>query len=277
MSAHDPLSTARILVTNDDGIHAPGLRYLEEIAHSLSEEVWVVAPEFEQSGAGHSLSLTEPLRVRRLEARRFAVRGTPTDCVMFAVNHLMRDVPPTLILSGINRGGNLAEDITYSGTVAAAIEGALAGIPAIALSQCVRPRPERTNWQPARRFARATIEAILACGWPEGVLININFPSCPVEDVRGMRVTRQGRRDLGGLIVEERIDTRGVPYYWFGLSRTPGVPPAETDLEAVRAGYISITPLHLDLTHHPTRSRLKEAIAAHSLFSVGTDADGGSR
>ncbi len=267
------ISTERILISNDDGIHSPGLAILEEIATALSPEVWVVAPESEQSGAGHSLSLSQPLRVRRLEERRFAVRGTPTDCVMFAVNHLMRDRRPTLVLSGINRGGNLAEDITYSGTVAAAMEGTLAGIPSIALSQCVKPRPERTNWEPARRCTRAAIESVIACGWPEGVLINVNFPSCPANEVRGLKVTGQGRRDLGGLIVEERVDTRGIPYYWFGLSRTPGTPALDTDLKAVREGFVSVTPLHLDLTHEATRRALEGRIEERFAAACGHDGE----
>lgn len=251
-----PVSTARILVANDDGIHAPGIRYLEEVARTLSDDVWVVAPESEQSGAGHSLTLTEPLRLRRVEDKRWAVRGTPTDCVMIAVNHIMKDNRPTLILSGINRGANIAEDVTYSGTIAAAMEGTLAGIPSIALSQAVRPAPEPTDWTASRRHAADTIRAVLENGWPEGVLININFPSCSDKAVKGIRVTGQGRRDLGHLRVDQRHDTRGVPYYWFALSRDPGQPGEETDLKYVREGWISITPLHLDLTHHETRHAL---------------------
>jgi len=250
------VETTRILVTNDDGIHAPGLRVLEEIAGELSDDVWVVAPEYEQSGAGHSLTLTEPLRLRKVEDKRFAVRGTPTDSVMLAINHIMKDGKPTLLLSGVNRGGNLAEDVTYSGTVAAAIEGTLTGIPSIALSQLVAPAPKRTNWTPARRHARRVIEALIAQGWPEEVLINVNFPACEAGAVKGVGVSEQGRRDLGGLVIEERRDPRGLPYYWFGLSRSRGKPGHETDLKLVDEGWISVTPLHLDLTHHATRKHL---------------------
>ena len=250
----------RILVTNDDGIHAPGLRVLEDIARSLSDDVWVVAPEFEQSGAGHSLTLTEPLRIRKVEERRFAVRGTPTDSVMLAINQIMKDAGPSLLLSGVNRGGNLAEDVTYSGTVAAAIEGTLTGIPSIALSQLVEPAPKRTNWTAARMHAAPLIEALIEEGWPEEVLINVNFPACDADAVKGVGVSEQGRRDLGGLVIEERRDPRGLPYYWFGLSRSRGKPGHETDLKLVGEDWISVTPLHLDLTHHATRKRLADGI-----------------
>lgn len=248
-----PVSTFRILVCNDDGIYAPGIKLLEEIAHALSEDVWVVAPDSEQSGAGHSLTLTEPLRLRRLSEQRFAIRGTPTDSIMLAVNHIMKDKRPTLVLSGVNRGANMAEDVTYSGTIAAAIEGTLTGIPSIALSQAIKPAPQPTNWEPAKRHAKPLIEKICAQGWPAEVLINLNFPSCEVDQIKGVRVTEQGRRDLGGLRVEQRTDTRGIPYYWFALSRDPGKPGIETDLKSVRDGWISATPLHLDLTHFETR------------------------
>lgn len=254
------ISTSRILVSNDDGIHAPGLRVLEEIARSLSDDVWVVAPEYEQSGAGHSLTLTEPLRLRKVEEKRFAVRGTPTDSVMLAVNHIMGGEKPTLLLSGVNRGANLAEDVTYSGTVAAAIEGTLTGIPSIALSQAVAPMPKRTSWTPARTHARDLIAALVREGWPPEVLINVNFPAGDADAVKGIGVSEQGRRDLGGLVIEERRDPRGLPYYWFGLSRSRGKPGHETDLKLIDEGWISVTPLHLDLTHHATRQRLADGI-----------------
>ena len=254
------VSPSRILVTNDDGIHAPGLPVLEAIAHALSDEVWVVAPEEEQSGAGHSLTLTQPLRIRRMAERRFAVRGTPTDCVMLAANHIMKACRPTLVLSGVNRGANLGEDVTYSGTIAAAMEGTLANIPSIALSQAIRPAPEKTNWSSAETHGRDVVEKLLHAGWSDDVLINVNFPSCNADEVKGVRVTEQGRRDLVGLEVEERTDMRGFPYYWFGLSREVGRPGHETDLSNVRNGFISVTPLHLDLTHYETRSALADAM-----------------
>ncbi|MFQ5347075.1 MAG: 5'/3'-nucleotidase SurE [Rhodothalassiaceae bacterium] len=254
------ISTERILVTNDDGIHASGIKLLEEIARSFSDDVWVVAPESEQSGAAHSLTITEPIRCRRLDARHYAVRGTPTDSVMMAVSHILKDKPPTLLLSGINRGGNLAEDITYSGTVAAAIEGMLTGIPSIALSQVMRRLSEGSNWDAAKRFARDLVDRLLDEPWPADVLINVNFPPLDAEAVKGIRVTEQGRRDLRGLMIEERRDPRGAPYYWFGLSRTRSELAAHTDLQCIHEGWISVTPLHLDLTHAATRRALAPRI-----------------
>ncbi len=254
------ISPARILVSNDDGIHAPGIKILEKIARTLSDDVWVVAPERERSGAGHSLTLTEPIRVRRLDDKRFAVSGMPTDCVMMAVNEIMRDALPTLILSGINRGGNLAEDIGYSGTVSVASEGCLAGIPSIALSQCIRP-PAKTKWQTAERYAADVIRSLLEIGWPGDVLMNVNFPAFEPDEIQGVHVTVQGRREILGNNVEERTDPRGHKYYWFGLGRDVGVPGQETDLAAVRAQYISVTPLHLDRTHYASREVLAGEIA----------------
>lgn len=246
------ISSARILVSNDDGINAPGLEVLERIARQFSDDVWVVAPEEEQSGAGHSLTLSRVLRLRQLGEKRWAVSGTPTDCVMMAVNKIMKDCKPTLILSGVNRGGNMAEDVTYSGTVSVAMEGQLAGVPSIALSQCTRP-DTRTNWETAERFAPEVIRRLLESGWPENVLMNVNFPAVAPDDVMGVKVTEQGLRELTGTNIDERVDPRGFTYYWFGLGREVGVPGHETDLKAIREKYISVTPLHLDLTHHETR------------------------
>lgn len=246
-----PVSTARILVTNDDGINAPGIAVLEEIARTLSDDVWVVAPEVEHSGAGHSLTLTRPIRLRRLDDQRYAVQGTPTDCVMMAVNHLMMDHRPTLLLSGVNRGANMAEDVTYSGTIAAAMEGTLAGIPSIALSQAIRP-PVKTKWQTAKCYAAEVIRSLCEEGWPADILCSVNFPAYEPDEVKGVRVTEQGQRDYGTLQIDERKDPRGFKYYWFGLARTVEEPGHDTDLLYVRDGWISVTPLHLDLTHYPT-------------------------
>lgn len=254
------ISAERILICNDDGIHAPGIAVLEEVARGFSDDVWVVAPDSERSGAGHSLTLTTPVRYRRMDEKRYAVSGTPTDCVMMAVNHIMKDHRPTLLLSGINRGANMAEDVTYSGTIAAAMEGTLAGVPSIALSQAIRP-PAKTKWPTAKEFAPRVISALLDQGWDEGVLMNVNFPAYEPTEIRGIRVTEQGRRDYGGLKIEQRTDTRGIDYFWFGLARTMDEPGHETDLKTVRDGWISITPLHLDLTHHSTRKALGDSLA----------------
>ncbi|MBL4791234.1 MAG: 5'/3'-nucleotidase SurE [Kordiimonadaceae bacterium] len=253
------ISTKRILVSNDDGINAPGLEILERVARTLSDDVWVVAPEGEQSGAGHSLTLTNPLRVRKAGEKRFAVSGTPTDCVMMAINRLMSDNMPTLILSGINRGGNLAEDITYSGTVAVAVEGTLAAIPSISLSLCIRPE-QRTKWETAEKFAPDVIKSLLALEWPEDVFMNVNFPAFAPEEIKGVKVTMQGRREIVGNIIEERKDPRGHKYYWLGLGRELGALGEQTDIKYVREKWITVTPLHLDMTHHAARKALAPSI-----------------
>lgn len=250
----------RILVTNDDGVHAPGLKVLERIAQALSNDVWVVAPEYEQSGASHSLTLSDPLRVRQISRRRFAVRGTPTDCVMMAVHELIPNRPPDLVLSGVNRGANLGEDVTYSGTVAAAMEGALLRIPSIALSQQLTPG-QPVKWSTAEHHGPEVIRKLLAAGWDPNVLINVNFPDVPHDKVTGVMVCRQGRRDLSDLIIDSRIDARGQPYYWLGFRRQKGKPKPASDLAAMEAGAISVTPLQLDLTEDRALKRLKAALS----------------
>jgi 5'-nucleotidase len=252
----------RILVTNDDGVHAPGIEVLEAIARELSDDVWTVAPAEEQSGAGHSLTLSEPVRVRQISDRRFAVRGTPTDAVMMAVGVLMKDHRPDLVLSGVNRGANLAEDVTYSGTVSAAMEGTLAGVRSIALSQTLGAlEGEAAMFACARAWGAKVIRALLDAPWTPGVLLNVNFPPVAPERVQGIRVTEQGFHDYGRLIIEPRRDPRGNAYYWFGLGPDATVPGHETDLKAIRESHISVTPLHLDLTHYPTISALRGALA----------------
>lgn len=254
----------RILLTNDDGIHAHGLKLLEGIARTISDDVYVVAPEIDQSGVAHSLSLSNPLRLREISPRHFAVQGTPTDCVIMAVRKLLTDRKPDLVLSGINRGQNVAEDVTYSGTIAAAMEGTLLGIKSIALSQAyggieMRDRP---HWDCAEKLASKTIAEILKVGVPEGTLVNVNFPPCTADQVGGVAVTRQGRRDAEMLRIEERRDGRAIPYYWLMFQRS-GVTPGEgTDLEALAARKISVTPLRLDLTDQIERKRYAEAFAA---------------
>ena len=243
----------RILLTNDDGIHAPGFAALESIAARLSDDVWAVAPAEEQSGAGHSLTLTRPIRLRRHGERKFAVSGTPTDAVMMALAHVLKDGPPDLILSGINRGANLAEDVTYSGTVSAAMEGALAGVRSIALSQ-VYAREGMGDTIPfaaAEGWAERVVRTLIDAPFTPGTLINVNFPALEPAEVKGIRVCRQGIRDYGRLRIVERTDPRGYRYYWFGLAPTVETPGHATDLEVVADGYVAVTPLHLDLTHEP--------------------------
>lgn len=252
----------RILVTNDDGVHAPGIEVLEAIARELSDDVWTVAPAEEQSGAGHSLTLAEPVRVRQLAARRYAVRGTPTDAVMMAVGVVMKDHRPDLVLSGVNRGANLAEDVTYSGTVSAAMEGTLAGVRSIALSQTLGAlEGEAEPFECARVWAPRLIRALLDAPWTPGVLVNVNFPPVASDAVKGVRVTEQGFHDYGRLVIDQRRDPRGNPYFWFGLGPDAKVPGHETDLKAIRESHISVTPLHLDLTHYPTIPALRGALA----------------
>lgn len=247
----------RILVTNDDGIAAPGLAVLERIARTLSDDVWVVAPESEQSASGHSLTLTLPLRVRRISRRKFAVNGTPTDSVLLGVQHVVTGRRPDLVLSGVNAGGNLGEDITYSGTVAAAMEGALLGIPSIALSQ-VRVYGENVRWAAAEHHAADVIRRLVALEWQRNVLMNVNFPDVAPEDVGGIEITVQGRRKIGDAITRGR-DPRGYDYVWIGTERDEDPSFAGSDLKAVNEGRISITPLCLDLTHMNTFPMLREA------------------
>lgn len=241
------LATARILISNDDGINSPGIRLLAKVARTLCRDVWIVAPEQEQSGASHSLTLHRPLRVRKLGQRRYAVDGTPTDCVLLAVNSIMRGKRPTLVLSGINAGGNLGEDVTYSGTVAAAMEATLLDVPAIALSQHHGDRGG-IRWTTAEAYAGEVIRRLTSRPWPRSTLINVNFPDVPAEHVTGMAATSQGRRKIGGSL-SERIDPRGRPYYWIGPLRSEAPDQPGTDLCAVMQGKVSLTPICLDLTN----------------------------
>jgi 5'-nucleotidase len=244
----------RILLTNDDGIHAEGLGVLERIARQLSDDVWIAAPEHEQSGASRALTLSEPLRLRRIDTQRYAIAGTPTDCVMLAIEELMKDARPDLVLSGVNRGHNTAEDVTMSGTVAGAIQGMALGVPAIALSQSltVYHDDEVARYETAEAYGPGIVQRLLDAGWPQDVVININFPNRRPEDVESVEVTRQGRRDMHNMRAEKRTDLRGRDYYWMGFTTRRPVVADGTDLAAVLGGRISVTPLHIDLTHMPT-------------------------
>jgi 5'/3'-nucleotidase len=249
----------RILLTNDDGINARGLAVLEAAARKLSDDIWVVAPTEEQSGAGHSLTLTQPVRLRRHSERRFSVTGTPTDAVMMALAYIMKEARPDLILSGINRGANLAEDVTYSGTVSAAMEGALAGVRSIALSQSYSREGmgDTVPFAAAEEWAERVLAPLADLELPPGTLVNVNFPPLSPQDVKGIRVCRQGIRDYGRLRIIERTDPRGYDYFWFGLAPVVETPGHSTDLEVVADGYVSVTPLHLDLTHDPSVEQLR--------------------
>jgi 5'-nucleotidase len=237
----------RILLSNDDGVLASGLNALREALEGTGE-VFVVAPEQEQSGASRSLTLNRPLRVRCIGERVYSVDGTPGDCVLLAVRGIpdMVQVLPDLIVSGINHGANLGDDVNYSGTVAAAAEGSLMGITSVAISL--------SSWEPAHfatagRVARIIVDQLVERPVPAGTLLNVNVPDVPFEALRGTRVTHLGRRVYPDVIVAE-LDPRGKPCYWIGGDKPTWLPGEGTDFEAVEAGFVSVTPLNLDLTHH---------------------------
>ena len=240
----------RILITNDDGINAKGLEILKAIALGISPDVWTVAPETNQSGTAHSMTLHTPLRLRTIDERTHAVTGTPTDCVIMAVRHILKDRPPELILSGVNHGSNLAEDVTYSGTVAAAMEGALLGIHSIALSLMMgfEEGERRVIWETPLAHAPKIIKQLLAEDWNPNTLMNVNFPDTPPECVTGLAVTSQGIRDQALLNIDSRSDPWGTPYFWFGFERRKSTLVAGTDLAAIAENKISVTPLSVDLT-----------------------------
>src|SRR5450631_414940 len=249
----------RILITNDDGIHAPGLEACEKIARELSDEIWIVAPESDQSGVSHSLSLNDPLRLREVAERHFAVKGTPTDCVIMGARHLMKEMPD-LVLSGVNRGRNCAEDVTYSGTVAGAMEGTVLGIKSFALSQAYAFTTKHApRWETAIHHAPDLIKRILKTGIPRDVLVNINFPDCVVAEVAGVAVAVQGKRDQELLRIDARHDGRGNPYYWIAFGRG-GIAGAAlgSDLAALNDMRIAITPLRLDMTDAPFMTKLED-------------------
>jgi 5'-nucleotidase len=245
----------RILISNDDGILAPGLQALEQIARTLTDDVWVVAPETDQSGFAHSLTLHDPLRARKLGDKRFAVRGTPTDCVIMGVRELLPQ-QPDLVLSGVNAGTNMADDVTYSGTVACAIEATLIGIPALALSQAYEDGQPAIPFETALTHAPAIVAKLVADGIARGTFINLNFPSCAPDKVAGVEVTRQGTFDHG-IGVEKRVDCRQRNYYWLTYGRGEVVTVPGTDAHAIANNRVSVTPLGLDLTHHAGIAHLK--------------------
>lgn len=258
----------RILITNDDGIHAPGLGVLERIARQIGDEVIVVAPEMDQSGVAHSLSVNDPLRLRKISDTHYAVKGTPTDCIIMGVKHLLEGKKVDLVLSGVNSGQNIAEDVTYSGTIAGAIEGTILGIPSIALSQAYGMHAyggtggrEGIRWDCAEAHGADVIQKILKAGFDDDIVVNVNFPPCPPDDVAGIAATVQGRRDAQIVKIDPRLDGRGNPYYWIAFGRHNHKISAGTDLEALSQRRISVTPLKLDLTDEPTVTRYAQLFA----------------
>ncbi|HXA97708.1 MAG TPA: 5'/3'-nucleotidase SurE [Candidatus Dormibacteraeota bacterium] len=240
-----------ILVTNDDGIHARGLSVLAEALAPLGE-VYVVAPDREQSAVGHALTLHRPLRVDRVADRKFAVNGTPSDCVNLAVLGLLPE-PPVLVAAGVNHGSNLGDDVTYSGTVSAAMEGTLLGVASMAVSQ-PDPEADGNGFDAAGEVARAVATRLLVEGLPAKTLLNLNVPRGPV---KGVRLTRLGHRVYREKVIRE-VDPRGRPYYWIGAGPPEWAEDAASDIAAVHAGFASVTPLHLDLTHHGALGRMTE-------------------
>jgi 5'-nucleotidase len=248
----------KILVTNDDGVHSEGVRELANVLAALGE-VTIVAPIQEASAIGHALTLRRPLRLESISPRVFAVDGTPTDCVNIAITHVLRE-KPALIVSGINKGWNLGDDVTYSGTVAGALEGALLGIPSVAIS--TQRIGDRCEFGPSAKAAAAVAEAVLQRGMPKWTLLNINTPMGPN---KGFRITVQARRNHV-TVIDERVDPRGRAYYWIEEGENAWEPHDRSDYQAVRDGYISITPLQPDMTAH-------DALSYVESLPLGTPAE----
>jgi len=237
----------RIMLTNDDGINAPGLAVLEEIAAELAREVWVVAPEHDQSGVSHAVSLHHPLRLTEWGPRRYGVTGTPGDCAVMGVCHLMKDHPPQLILSGVNRGANMGTETVFSGTVGGAMTGMMLGVRSIALSQVYTPG-KPMSWDASRKLAPDVIRRLLKLGWGKDACLNINFPPCAAEEAGPLTLARQGAGWIEGMRVETRTDLRNNNYFWIGFRRgdRPQGPDADTD--ALKAGRVVVTPIKYDRT-----------------------------
>ncbi|MEM8539892.1 MAG: 5'/3'-nucleotidase SurE [Pseudomonadota bacterium] len=253
----------RILITNDDGISAPGIAVLERIAKTLADDadVWVVAPEADKSGVSHALSMVDPIRVRKIDDRHFGMTGTPTDCVIMAVRKLMPEAPD-LILSGVNSGHNIAQYVTYSGTVAGALEGTIMGIRSIAVSQHYNYEQSVRNvpWEVVEEHGPALIAKLIKADMPPDTLLNVNFPSCSSNQVKGVRVTEQGRIDHS-LTMTEHIDGRSKPYYWLSFFRGEERENERSDIQALHDGFISVTPLKLDITAHELSTQLRDLLS----------------
>ena len=254
--AEDRFPLKRVMLTNDDGIDAPGLQVLEDVARTLASEVWVVAPDHDRSGTSHSISLHAPLRVSQHGERRFAISGTPGDCVVMAVSHLMREAPPDVVLSGVNRGGNLGVETVFSGTVGAAMTGMLLGLPSIALSQVFR-RGDAVRWETARALAPGVLRRLLEAPMEEPMCLNVNFPDVPVDQAKELTVTTQGAGLVKGIDVESLVDPRGVPYYWLRFDRGRRENGPDTETAVAMGGGVSVTPLRFERTDDAIHERLR--------------------
>lgn len=249
----------RILLTNDDGIHAPGLKVMEEVARKLSDDVWIVAPETDQSGQAHSLTLNHPLRAREVREKTFAVSGTPTDCVIMGVRQLV-DGPIDLVLSGVNAGQNVGDYINYSGTVAGAMEGTLLGIRSIALSQAFSFEEHRkVPWETVSKLAPDVLKSLIDIELPKDTLININFPNCAPDEVIGNVIATQGKFEHG-LGIGKRADGRGLPYYWLEFIGEPPEHQPGTDIQALSNNQVAITPVRMDTTHYEFLDQMREIV-----------------
>lgn len=253
-----PNSSLRILISNDDGVNAEGIKILEKIARTISEDVWVVAPESEQSGAAHSLTLHLPVRVRKLEEKRYAVGGTPTDCVLLAVKQIIAKYdgkPIDLVLSGINHGSNVGDDVTYSGTVAAAMEGTVLNIPSIAFS-LNHDGSYNMRWSVVEKFAADIIKKLISVKWDKNILINVNFPHCKEDEVKGIKICAQGKR-LMNIQLSERADPKGRPYFWLGGERDNTPEQPDVDIDYLQNNYITVTPICMDLTDYKSLEKIR--------------------
>jgi 5'-nucleotidase len=254
-----PARLSRILLVNDDGIDAEGLKISEAIASEFADEVWVVAPAADQSGMSHALSLQNPVRVVQHGPRRFAVVGTPSDCIVMAVRLIMKEALPELVLSGVNRGANLADDIAYSGTVSGAMTAVLCGIPAVAFSQAYRKNAD-TPWETARQYGIQVLERVLSAPLPPDLCLNVNFPAIQPGEVTGIRPTRQGSRSIRAIGIDSRDDLRGKPYYWLNFDRAGGQQAPDSDIQALRDSAVSVTPLRADRTNDAAMALVAERL-----------------
>lgn len=249
----------RILLTNDDGVDADGMDVLKTLADTLSDDVWIVAPASEQSAASRGVSLHNPVVARKLGEKRYSVSGTPTDSVIVALREILKDTPPDLVLSGVNRGQNIAEDIGFSGTVAGALQGMQMGIPSIALSQArgfSTYGSGKMNWDATLKHGPSILKKLVKNGWPKDIVLNVNFPDTSAGEIKGVDVTRQGKRDFEMSNVDKREHPRGGHYFWLTYKGGLSDPAKGTDLRAIYDGFVSITPIHIDHTHYKTVASL---------------------